>query len=96
MAFKLTELMQNLFCLGWIPKSGVLTESMWKNVCRNFDQLQELESKHFKIADFKHSAYSGYRHRKLTKEINEWRECIRQSQFLNKKEFLMDPLMENN
>ena len=26
MAFKLTELMQNLFCLGWIPKSGVLTE----------------------------------------------------------------------
>ena len=59
---------------------------MWKNVSRNFDQLQELKSKHFEIVDFKHSAYSGYRHRELTKEINEWRECIRKSEFLNKKE----------
>ena len=59
---------------------------MWKNVCGNFDQLQELNSKHFETVNFKHSTYSGYRHRELTKEINEWRECIPKSEFLNKKE----------
>ena len=45
---------------------------MWKNVCGNFDQFQELNSKHFETVNFKNSTYSGYRHRELTKEINEW------------------------
>ena len=67
---------------------------MWKIVFRNFDQLQERKSEHFEIVDFKHSVYSGYRHRELTKEINEWRECIRKSQFFNKKIYHL--LMENN
>ena len=29
----------NKLTQGWIPKNGVLTETMWTNACRNVDQL---------------------------------------------------------
>lgn len=40
------------------------------------------------MVDFKNSSFSGYRHHKLTNEINEWRECIRKSEFLLKEDFI--------
>ena len=61
--------MWTLFYLGSILKSSVPTKSMWNNICRNFDQLQHLKFKNFKTVGFKHSAYSGYTHGELTKEI---------------------------
>ena len=71
--------------LGWIPKSGVPTENMWKNVCRNFHLLQDLKLKYFEMVDFKHPSYSGYRHHELTNEINECRKYLRKSAVLHKK-----------
>ena len=71
--------------LGRVPKSGAPTENMWKNICRSFDQLQDLKLKHFEMVDFKHPSNSGYIHHELINKINEWRKYLRKSAVLLKK-----------
>ena len=78
-----------IFLTGMDPKSGVPTERMWTNVCRNFDKLQELKKRHFNIVDCNQKSKSpGYRNRELGREIDEWRYCLRKSRFLSKEEFV--------